>query len=70
MVRNETDLIEALADMPGLATDIVVSHHRTPEGRCPLCTAGPQKGHVVHPCRVYSLATLAQAEIADRRGRA
>jgi hypothetical protein len=69
-VRSETDLIEALADMPGLATDIVAGHRRTPEGRCPLCTAGPQKGHVVHPCRLYSLAKLAQAEIAERRGRA
>jgi hypothetical protein len=69
-VTKETDLIKALADMPGLAKDIVAGHSRTPEGRCPLCTAGPQRGYVVHPCRLFTLAKLAQAEIAERRGRA
>ena len=62
-----TDLVAAVADMPGVAKRLQQAHTRTPEGRCAVCTAGPQAGHVVHPCRVHTLATAALVEIARRR---
>lgn len=62
-----SDLAAALADLPGVASKLRQEHTRTPEGRCPICTAGPQGGHVVHPCGIYTLATAALVEIARRR---
>jgi hypothetical protein len=57
----------AIAEIPGAARDIKRSHYRTSDGRCAVCMAGPQRGHVLHPCHSYVLATAAQAVIAQRK---
>lgn len=62
-----SELALVIADMPGVAKDLMQTHRRTDEGRCAVCMAGPQKGHVVHPCNVYAAAASALAEIARRR---
>ena len=59
--------VAALADAPGAASTLQREHTRTPEGRCRVCTAGPQAGHVLHPCRLHTVATAALVEIARRR---
>ena len=59
--------VSALADAPGAASTLQREHTRPPEGRCRVCTAGPQAGHVLHPCRLHTLATAALVEIARRR---
>lgn len=62
-----SELAMVIADMPGVAKDLMRTHRRTAEGRCAVCTAGPQAGHVIHPCTVYAAAVAALAEIARRR---
>ena len=59
--------VSALADVPGAASMLTREHTRTPEGRCRVCTAGPQAGHALHPCRLHTLAMAALVEIARRR---
>ncbi|MBL8927297.1 MAG: hypothetical protein JNM77_13820 [Pseudonocardia sp.] len=62
-----SELAMVIADMPGVAQDLLRKHRRTAEGRCPVCTAGPQGAHVVHPCTVYAAAASALTEITRRR---
>jgi hypothetical protein len=57
----------AIAEIPGAASDIKRSHYRTSDGRCAVCMAGPQGGHVLHPCRSYVLATAAQMVIFQQK---
>ena len=62
-----SDLALAMAEIPGLARDIRDTHAATPDGRCGVCSAGPQAGHVRHPCRLHDVAVAALAQIASRR---
>ena len=64
-----SDLALAIAEIPGLARDIRNTHVATPDGRCCVCSAGPQAGHVRHPCRLHDVAVAALAQIAGRRER-
>ena len=65
MVASELALV--IADIPNLARTLLREHARTSQGRCSVCTAGPQGGRVVHPCRTYTAASAALAEIEKRR---
>jgi hypothetical protein len=62
-----SDLVLAMAEVPGLARDIRDIHVATPDGRCCVCSAGPQAGHVRHPCRLHDVAVAALAQIARQR---
>lgn len=65
-----SDLAVVMAGIPGLAADIRNAHVATPDGRCCICSAGPQAGHVRHPCRLHDVAAAALARIAQQdRGR-
>lgn len=62
-----SDLALTMAEIPGLAREIRDSHAATPDGRCCICSAGPQAGHVRHPCRLHDVAVAALAQIGQRR---
>ena len=62
-----SDLALAMAEVPGLAREIRDAHVATPDGRCCICSAGPQAGHVRHPCRLHDVAVAALAQIDGRR---
>lgn len=62
-----SDLALVMAEIPGLARDIRNTHVATPDGRCAVCSAGPQAGHVRHPCRLHDVAVAALTQIASRR---
>jgi hypothetical protein len=63
-----SDLALALAAIPNLARDVRDAHVATPDGRCGVCSAGPQAGHVRHPCRLHDVAVAALAQISECRG--
>ena len=62
-----SDLALAMAEIPNLARDVRDAHVATPDGRCRVCSAGPQAGHVRHPCRLHDVAVAALALIAGCR---
>lgn len=62
-----SELAQAIADVPYLAQALLSEHARTPQGRCAVCVAGPQRGQVMHPCRTYAVASAALMETAKRR---
>lgn len=57
-----SDLALVIAGIPGLARAIRDAHAATSDGRCGVCSAGPQAGYVRHPCRLYDIAVAALAQ--------
>ena len=63
-----SDLVSVIADMGAdLVATLLRDHARQDDARCALCPAGPQAGHMPHPCNIYSVALAAQALIIQRR---
>lgn len=63
LTEKQQDLITALAEMPDTALALRTTHQRQPDGHCGVCrSGGSQAGRDVHPCTLYTIATLALAE--------
>lgn len=63
LTEKQRDLIAAFAAMPETARAIKAVHRRQPDGHCNVChSGGSQAGRDLHPCRLYTLASLALAE--------
>jgi hypothetical protein len=62
LTEKQQDLIAAFAAMPDTARAIRAVHTRQPDGHCGVCRSGGiQAGRDVHPCKLYTLASLALA---------
>ncbi|GAA1330053.1 hypothetical protein GCM10009610_68110 [Pseudonocardia xinjiangensis] len=50
----------------GVADALLRLHTDDRTGHCRVCSAGPQAGRAVHPCRLRLLAQRARARLAAR----
>jgi hypothetical protein len=62
LTEKQRDLIAAFAAMPDTARALKMTHRRQPDGHCGVCRSGGiQAGRDVHPCKLFTLASMALA---------
>jgi hypothetical protein len=49
-------IVAFIAAEPGMAQRLLAEHRDDGTGHCQVCTAGPQAGRQVFPCRLRELA--------------
>ncbi|MGI5128055.1 hypothetical protein ACQEVB_14690 [Pseudonocardia sp. CA-107938] len=57
-------LVDILARNPGATDRLLAEHVDDGSGRCQVCSAGPQAGRMMWPCRLYGVAEVAARVVA------